>query len=147
METFSALLAICAGNSPVNGEFSAQRPVRRSFDVILDLRLNERLSKQPWGWWFETPSHTLWRHSYEEEICQESLLLTVPCLTWSPCACNCLKSIYAISKCVGWLHKCTYLFLNTFRMECSCHWPARDTDTYHPRRQTFNYLPHLRVEN
>ena len=34
METFSALLAICAGNSPVLGEFSAQRPVTRSFDVF-----------------------------------------------------------------------------------------------------------------
>ena len=35
METFSALLAICAGNSPVHGEFPAQRPVTRSFDVPL----------------------------------------------------------------------------------------------------------------
>ena len=33
METFSALLARCAGNSPVSGEFPAQRPVTRSFDV------------------------------------------------------------------------------------------------------------------
>ena len=40
METFSALLAICAGNSPVIGEFPAQRPVTRSFDVFFDLRLN-----------------------------------------------------------------------------------------------------------
>ena len=170
METFSALLAICAGNSPVTGEFHAQRPVTRIFDffsdlmfslicawikgcvnnreaadlrchlarydVILmgifyqcgsatihfipaegaslfnhisqsssvhvdgikwkhfprywpfvrgihrslvnsphkgqwrgallflsDLRLNKRLSKQCWGWWFETPSCPLWRHS------------------------------------------------------------------------------------
>ena len=45
METSSALLAICAGNSPVTGEFPAQRPVTRSFDVFLDLRLNKRLSK------------------------------------------------------------------------------------------------------
>ena len=29
METFSALLALCAGKSPVNGEFPAQRPVTR----------------------------------------------------------------------------------------------------------------------
>ena len=36
------------------GEFPTQRPVRRSFDVFFDLRLNKRLSKQPWGWWFET---------------------------------------------------------------------------------------------
>ena len=34
METFSALLAICAGNSPVTGEFPAQRPVTRSFDIF-----------------------------------------------------------------------------------------------------------------
>ena len=62
METFSALLAICAGNSPVPGEFPTQRPVTRSFDVFLDLRLNKQLSKQSWGWWFETLSCPLWRH-------------------------------------------------------------------------------------
>ena len=62
METFSALLAICAGNSPVTGEFPTQRPVTRSFDVYFDLRPNERLSKQSWGWWFETLSRSLWRH-------------------------------------------------------------------------------------
>ena len=45
METFSALMAICVGNSPVTGEFPAQRPVTRSFDVFFDLRLNKRLSK------------------------------------------------------------------------------------------------------
>ena len=61
METFSTLLAICAGNSPVPGEFPAQRPVTRSFDVFVDLRLNKRLSKQSWGWWFETLSRPLWR--------------------------------------------------------------------------------------
>ena len=56
METFSALLAICAGNSPVPGEFPTQRPVTRSFDVYFDLRPNKRLSKQSRGWWFETLS-------------------------------------------------------------------------------------------
>ena len=45
METFSALLAICARNSPITVEFPAQRPVTRSFDVFFDLRMNERLSK------------------------------------------------------------------------------------------------------
>ena len=60
-ETFFALLALCAGNSPVTGEFPTQRPVTRSFDVFFDL-LNRRLSKQSWGWWFETPSCPLWRH-------------------------------------------------------------------------------------
>ena len=44
------------------GEFPAQRPLMRSFDVFFDLRLNKRLSKQSWGWWFETISRPLWRH-------------------------------------------------------------------------------------
>ena len=61
METFSALLALCAGNSPVTGEFPSQRPVARSFDVFFDQRLNKQLSKQSWGWWSETPSRSLWR--------------------------------------------------------------------------------------
>ena len=43
METFSVLLAIRAGNSPVTGEFPSQSPVTRSFDVYFDL------SKQSWG--------------------------------------------------------------------------------------------------
>ena len=62
METFSALLAICAGNSPVPGEFPTQKPVTRSFDVYFDLRPNKKLSKHSWGWWFETLSCSLWRH-------------------------------------------------------------------------------------
>ena len=52
---------LCVGNSPVPGEFPAQRPVTRSFDVFFDLRLNKRLRKQSWGWWFETLSRPLWR--------------------------------------------------------------------------------------
>ena len=69
METFSALLAICAGNSPITGEFPTQRPVTRSFDVFFDLRLNKRLSKRSWGWWFETPSCPSWHHCNEQWPC------------------------------------------------------------------------------
>ena len=61
METFSALLAICAGNSPVTSELPAQRPVTRSFDVFFDRGLNKRLSKRSGGWWFGTPPRPLWR--------------------------------------------------------------------------------------
>ena len=68
METFSALLDLCAENSPVPGEFPSQRPVTRSFDVFFDLRRNKRLSKQSWCWWFETPSCSLWRHRNENVI-------------------------------------------------------------------------------
>ena len=49
METFTALLALCAGNSPVTGEIPSQRPVTRRFDVFFHLRL-----KQSWRRWFET---------------------------------------------------------------------------------------------
>ena len=45
METFSALLALCVGNSLVKGEFPSQKPVKRIFDIFFGLRLNERLSK------------------------------------------------------------------------------------------------------
>ena len=41
MDTFSALLAFCAGNSPVTGEYASQRPVTKSLDVFFDLRLNK----------------------------------------------------------------------------------------------------------
>ena len=64
METFSTLLALCAGTSSVTCEFHTQRPVMLSFDVFLDLRLN----KHSWGWWFETSSGSLWHHCYVMEI-------------------------------------------------------------------------------
>ena len=67
METFSASLALCAGKSPVSGEFPSQRQVTRSFGVFFDLRLIKRLSKQSWGWWFETPSRSLWRHHNDDQ--------------------------------------------------------------------------------
>ena len=60
-------MTICAGNSPVPGDFPAQRPVTLSFDVFFDLRLNKRLSKHLWGWLFETLSRPLWRH-YNDEM-------------------------------------------------------------------------------
>ena len=62
METFSALLALRAGKSPVTGEFPLQRPVTWSFDVFFEMRLNKRLSIQSWGWWFAMPSRSSWHH-------------------------------------------------------------------------------------
>ena len=50
MEIFSALLALCAGSSPVTDEFPSQKPLTRGFGVIFDLRMNKRMSKQLWGW-------------------------------------------------------------------------------------------------
>ena len=46
MGRFSALLALCAGNSRFTGDFRAQKPVTRSFDVFFDLHPNKGWSKQ-----------------------------------------------------------------------------------------------------
>ena len=66
MEAFSALLALCAGNSPVTGEFPAQGQWRGAlmFSLICTW-IYKRLSKQSRSWWFETPSRPLWRHCNE----------------------------------------------------------------------------------
>ena len=47
--------------SPVNSPHKG--PATRSFDVFFDLNPNKQLSKQSSRWWFETPLHSLWRHS------------------------------------------------------------------------------------
>ena len=106
----SALLALCAGNSSVTGEFPSQRPVTRNFDVFIPLCLN----KQSLGWWFETPSCSLWRHCnricpgahwqppsrrvYEDVCltsrCQRQAQLITPRCPWYPCLAP--KSIYEV---------------------------------------------------
>ena len=69
-------------NSPVASEFSTQRPVTRSFDIFCDLCLNKMFSKQPWGWWFETPSRPSWRHC--NGVNEESAVLYFcEVLTWN----------------------------------------------------------------
>ena len=85
METFSALLAICAGNSLVTGEFPAQRAVTLSFDDFFDLRLNNRLSKQWRGWRFETLSRPLWRHynAIPGFNCIARITNDTPCYIWN----------------------------------------------------------------
>ena len=57
METFSALVAICAGNSSVTGEFPAQRPVTQSFDVFFDLRINGWVNNCEAGDWRRHRAH------------------------------------------------------------------------------------------
>ena len=87
MESFSALLALYAGNSPVTGEFPAQRPVTWRFDAFFDLCLNKRLSKQSWGWWFDTPSFPLWRrcNANGKNICYLHYICTRSCSALFSC--------------------------------------------------------------
>ena len=70
MDTFSALLALCAGNSLVTGEFPSQRPVTRSFNVYFDLCLNKRLCKQSIRRWFETPLSRHCKRNITLHLCQ-----------------------------------------------------------------------------
>ena len=77
METSSAILALCAGNSPVTGEFPSKRPLTRSFGVFFDLRLNKRLNKQSWGWRFKTSPRPLWRHCHWRKMSQLIEILIV----------------------------------------------------------------------
>ena len=60
--------------------------VTRSFDNFFDLRLNKRLSKQSWSWWFETPSCPLWRHCnvYMKSAICKSKVPVVFSVTTSP---------------------------------------------------------------
>ena len=58
------------------GDFPAQRPVTRSFDVFFDLRLNKWFSKQSWGWQFETLLCPLWRHCNVSAMYDLSLKVT-----------------------------------------------------------------------
>ena len=74
------------------GEFTGLRwiprtkPMMRSVDVFFDLRLNKRLSRQSWGWWFERLSRPLWRQ------CNETMYVCMHAFT-SVCVCLWLKSI------------------------------------------------------
>ena len=63
--TFSALLPLCEGTPSVIDGFLSKRQVTLNFDVVFDLRLNKRLSKQSGCWWFDTSSRSLWRHCNE----------------------------------------------------------------------------------
>ena len=107
METFSTLLALCEGNSPVTGEFPSQRPVtKKGFDVFFDLRLNKRLSKPSWGWWFETPSRSVWRHCNSDALfngCHllQSLITSIPALMLPSRYFNgyCFNTLNVIARC------------------------------------------------
>ena len=99
METFSALLGLCAGNSPATCEFPTQRPVMWSFDVFFDLRLTEQLSNQSWGWWFEMPSCPLWCHNNDQ-----SFKTHASTVLWSPVSVchNLLQMLYHVAFPKGW---------------------------------------------
>ena len=71
METFQRYLPFVRGihRSPVNSPHKGQWR-----DVFIDLSLNKRSSNKSRGWWFETPSRSLWRHCNVNLNFEKSLL-------------------------------------------------------------------------
>ena len=102
------------------GEFPTQRPVTRSFDVFFDRRLNNRLSKQPWGWWLETLSYSLWRQSNDNK-----------CITkWRspwPIFCLWLSKVSALSR-INYTRDVilTFLWLLPLSAMNKKNWPRRE---------------------
>ena len=84
METFFASLALCAGNSPDKGQW------RGAVIFFFHLCLNKRLSKRLWGWWFETPSRSLWRHQNEWEVTHPHSWKGKD-NDWFRCVCSCYE--------------------------------------------------------
>ena len=138
--------ALCAGNSPITGEFLSQRPVTRSFNVFFYLRLSKRLCKQPRRRWFEMPSGPLWRHHNGISVTQagsESGMLTrvwqynacsmhdkyhkqtrdasnIISLSISICLlyhdCNCAFTLEFTNTCSWWGSTITYLYLSIINL-------------------------------
>ena len=73
----------------------------RSFDVFFDLRLNKRLNKQSWGWWWETISRPLWRHHNDVLVGSEEWTVN----RWWPIGnhgdlVNLFVNVYKKKKCI-----------------------------------------------
>ena len=104
MEAFFALLALCAGNSSVTVEFPSKRQMTWSFDVVFDLRLNKRLSKQSrshranynvtgmWGWCINCPSKISLIYRKTSSIsCTKYQSLNISCILLKLSSLNPLK--------------------------------------------------------
>ena len=74
---------------PVNSPHKAQWRGALMFSLIC--ALNKRLSKQSWGWWFETPSRSSWRHCNVQKS-------SFPPVVW--CSPNLMQHII---RTFGWL--------------------------------------------
>ena len=94
-------ILVCTGNSPVPGEFPAQRPVTRIFDVFVDLRPNKRLSKQSWGWWSETSS-SLWRHRNVSSAHNDNEVVNVTTFLFRCISAPFISHITAINQTMIW---------------------------------------------
>ena len=115
----------------LRGEFTGPRWIPQikasdaEFDVFFDLRLNKRLSKKPWGWWFETPSRPLWRHCNESGVKWAAWRLKSPAM-------DCLFSLWMLTSkktpkhhTADPLYPCFYIFRipwRLFNQRLRCRW-------------------------
>ena len=113
------------------GEFPAQRPVTRSFDVFFDLRLTKRLSEQPLGWWFETPPWSLWRqcngmrYSPSATPTRNNHVVCWACVYYIWIAITPRRSLQSVSRS---RMEMTYMFLSCMKplltyKQFLCYWP------------------------
>ena len=111
---FPRYCQFCAGNS-LPGEFTAERPVTWRFDVFFDLRLNKRLSKQSWGWWFETPSRPLLRHCNANGFWPLDALSHDHELRKNVCIIMCFINTLSVDKMVDIWKKRFYVFFSLIK--------------------------------
>ena len=97
----------------------------RSFDVFFDLRLNKRLSKQPWGWWFETPAWSLWRHRNESVNFDQNFLEVRSQSPTDNNTNNGMDNGFPFCKQHFHLHFLEYFFLSVL-IKISLHYILRD---------------------
>ena len=103
MKTFSALLILCEGNPPFTGGCPSQRPVKRSFDIFFDMRLNKRLIKQ-------LDAGDLRRHRYHYDATVMSSKASPGCRTTIRWVCCHSVVIYSLL----WINKCSGFGLNVY---------------------------------
>ena len=125
--------------SPVK---SPQRPVTRRFDVFFDLCPNKRLSKQWWGWWFETPSCPLWRHcdgifrvkcpKLLVSLSEQTVFLIQ--MLWKLCIIHSYTTIIhtiitcgEIRVCLVWIHACHYRMIRIITYDKNIERHTADT--------------------
>ena len=100
------------------GEFPTQRPVTRSFDVFFDLRPNKRVGKQPWGWWFGTPSWSLWRQ------CNGYVIIPLIYFMNSTIEYQHHTALFIHYSCLLLLNQCFYMTNAVCNIICIGHWFA-----------------------
>ena len=129
--------------SPVNSPHKGQWRGALIFSLIC--ALNKLLSKQSWGWWFGTPSRSLWCH------CNE---IMYPCRTVSYCAViiviyNVTENAISVKSCV-WMCLCYGVLCCAIhichcsvpQLAISCHimpWHAIRTSHFDPSNKLLQH--------